>query len=237
MPDPDTYVEIKNLTVKYGNTTAVENFSSHLSSGNALAIAGANGAGKSSLLGAIAGLIPATGEVYLQKKLLPNTILDRLKTGIRLVPEHSKIYPTMTVSENLAVSDRIIGHVSIDDVFHWFPRLFERRKTIAGNLSGGEQQMLAIGMSILGSPKVLLLDEPSLGLSVPVIENLAEKLGELRAALNLCLIVAESDAKWLPAFTDNVIVLDRGQVIASFDEYTTDNIQRIEHFIVGLAAA
>jgi len=223
-----------NISVRYGGKVAVEDFSATVPFGRALAIAGANGAGKTSILGALAGLIPASGKVGLDENTLASSVAVRLQAGIRLVPEHGKIYPTLTVVENLIIGNRLRGDVTVDDVYQWFPQLAERRRTLGGNLSGGEQQMLAIGMAILGTPKVLLLDEPTLGLSVPVIRELVDKLSELRKALNLAVIVSESDVTWLPALTDSVIVLDRGTVITNFDNYSKDTLRRIENHMVGL---
>jgi len=237
MTNANAALTVNNASVRYGSKVAVESFSAVIPFGKALAIAGANGAGKTSLLGSIAGLVPGGGSVELAGRPLAPAINVRLQAGIRLVPEHGKIYPTMTVTENLIVGDRISGDVSIDDVYHWFPRLAERRRTLGGNLSGGEQQMLAIGMAILGTPKVLLLDEPTLGLSVPVIKDLAAKLAELRKALNLAVVVSESDVTWLSSFTDSVIVLDRGAVVAAFDDFSGDTLRRIENHMVGLETA
>lgn len=237
MIDTNASLVVDNISVRYGSKIAVAGFSAVVPFGQALAVAGANGAGKTSLLGAIAGLVPGSGSVGLAGQTLAPSIRARLQAGIRLVPEHGKIYPTLTVTENLIVGNRISGDVTIDDVYHWFPRLAERRRTLGGNLSGGEQQMLAIGMAILGTPKVLLLDEPTLGLSVPVIRDLAGKLAELRKALNLAVFVSESDVTWLSSLTDKVVVLDRGTVVAGFDDYDGDTLRRIENHMVGLETA
>lgn len=234
---PATRLTLSDIQVRYGPKLAVAGVNAEIVSGQALAIAGANGAGKTSLLGAIAGLVASEGQVLLDGQPLAPDIGVRLRAGVRLVPEHGKIYPTLTVAENLTVSSRRRGLVGTDDVHHWFPRLAERRRTLGGNLSGGEQQMLAIGMAILGTPRILLLDEPTLGLSVPVIRDLAEKLAALRRALDLALIVSESDVTWLPALTERAVVLDRGAVAAQFPAYTADTLKRIEGHMVGLAAA
>ncbi len=124
--------------------------------------------------------------------------------------------------------------VTIEDAYQWFPSLKGRRRTLGGNLSGGEQQMLAIGMAILGNPKALLLDEPTLGLSVPVIRDLAEKLNDLRKSLSLAVIVAESDAEWLPLLTQRAIVIDRGRQVAAVGEYSTEALRTMEGYMVGL---
>lgn len=227
-------LQIADLGVRYGRKMALTGFFAHVRAGHALAVAGTNGAGKSSLMGALAGLLPSVGRVEFNGNVLAASVPLRLAAGIRLVPELGKIYPTMTTLENLIVSDRIRGRVGIDDVYSWFPRLAERRRTLGGNLSGGEQQMLAIGMAILGTPRVLLLDEPTLGLSVPVIQDLVTKLGELRRELDLTVLVAESDATWLSSLTDSVVVIDRGHVVAAFDSYSTDTLRHVQSYMSGL---
>ena len=238
MSEAGRSLEVTALSVRYGVKIAVEQVNFTVATGGALAIAGSNGAGKSSLLGALAGLVPVShGRVSVGHEDLPAVVRARVRAGVRLVPEQGKIYPLMSVAENLAVANRIPGDVGIDDTFAWFPRLKERRMTLAGNLSGGEQQMLGIAMAVLGSPRVLLLDEPTLGLSVPVIHDLAEKLRALRSSLALTLLVAESDAKWLPLFTDGVAVLDRGAIVAQYDAYTPEALRAVEHHMVGLETA
>lgn len=229
------YFEAHSIAVSYGNTVAVDQVSLSVVRGGALAIAGSNGAGKSSLLTALAGLISHAGGVTnLGGVPLARGIASRVQAGLRLVPEHGKVYPLMSVQENLLVSNRYPGSVRLDDAFAWFPRLAQRRSTLAGNLSGGEQQMLAIAMAVLGTPRVLLLDEPTLGLSVPVIHELAERLGVLRQSLQLTIIMAESDAKWLPLFTDQVVVLDRGALVARFPNYDGNTLRAVENYMVGL---
>ncbi|MFK3664141.1 ATP-binding cassette domain-containing protein [Ochrobactrum teleogrylli] len=225
----------EGISVRYGAKNAISSIGSAVAFGQALAVAGANGAGKSSLLNTLAGSIAAyEGVVRLQGKPVVNEVRARLRAGIRLVPEQNKIFTVMTVEENLGVAARRKGSVTIEDAYGWFPRLKERRKTLGGNLSGGEQQMLAIGMAILGDPKVLLLDEPTLGLSVPVIEDLARKLDELRSALNLAVVVSESDAKWLPLLTEKALVIDRGRQVIAIPEYSTDTLRLMENYMVGM---
>lgn len=234
MANSGTTFTISDINVHYAGKQVLTNISASIFPGQSLAIAGANGAGKTSLMGALAGLIPCTGSVSINHIPLAPNIQARLQAGIRLVPEHRKIYPTLSVTENLIVGERSRGEVGIDDVYQWFPRLAERRRTLGGNLSGGEQQMLAIGMAILGSPKILLLDEPTLGLSVPVIHDLSERLSSLRKALNLTVIVSESDATWLRIFSESALVLDRGMQVGRIDDYSIEKIKQIESLMVGL---
>ena len=120
-------------------------------------------------------------------------------------------------------------------IFEWFPRLGERRSTLAGNLSGGEQQMLGIAICLLASPDLLLLDEPTLGLAAPIIENLCESLARLRRDLGLTMIVAELDTRWLPRLVERAIVIDRGRLIGTFDRVAESNLGAIHDLLLGVA--
>jgi branched-chain amino acid transport system ATP-binding protein len=160
-----------------------------------------------------------------------------ISAGIRLVPERDKVFSLLTVTENLQIGARRRDRkdVAAADVFGWFPRLVERRSTLAGNLSGGEQQMLGIAMSLLASPGLLLLDEPTLGLAAPVIENLCDSLATLRRDLGLTMIVAESDSQWLPRFVERAIVIDRGRLIGTFDRVDETNLDAVHDLLLGVA--
>jgi branched-chain amino acid transport system ATP-binding protein len=243
MSDTDpAWLAVCNLSVSYGSHRAVEHVSFDLASGCSLALAGSNGAGKTSVLNALAGLrIPGQqldGVMTFNDAALNwGDVSQHLAAGIRLVPEREKVFGLLSVTENLRIgaqrarSDRI----RLDDVLGWFPRLGERSKTLAGNLSGGEQQMLGIGLSLLASPELLLLDEPTLGLAVPVIEDLYQRLAQLRRETGLTMIVAESDSQWLSSLADRAIVIDRGRQLRSFDVLAERDIAAIHDLMLGLA--
>jgi branched-chain amino acid transport system ATP-binding protein len=239
--DP-AWLAVRDLSVSYGIHRAVEDVSFDLTRGRSLALAGSNGAGKTSVLNALAGLrIPGQhlgGTLTFDGATLKwGDVSHHLAAGIRLVPEREKVFSLLSVNENLRIgaqrarSDRI----RLDDVLGWFPRLGERSKTLAGNLSGGEQQMLGIGLSLLASPDLLLLDEPTLGLAVPVIEDLYQRLARLRRETGLTMIVAESDSQWLISLADAAIVIDRGRQLRSFDALAEHDIAAIHDLMLGLA--
>lgn len=210
---------VTDLKVRYGQIEAVRGISFEVSQGSSVALVGHNGAGKTSTLLAIGGCLPghacsgrlnrSDGSSQEQSCMLGKT---RLR-GVTLVPERDKVFQLLTVHENLLAADHeSASTVRVADVYGFFPRLADRRKTLAGNLSGGEQQMLAIGSALLGSPQLVLVDEPTLGLSVPVIESIRDKLFELRKELGLTLVVALAETTWVDAFADSALVLDRGEL-------------------------
>ncbi|SDC89760.1 ATP-binding cassette domain-containing protein [Paraburkholderia lycopersici] len=235
-------LEVQALSIAYGSDRAVRDVSFALPRGRSLALAGSNGAGKTSVLGALAGLRvrrqTLDGRLAFDGATLePGDVAGRVAAGIRLVPDRDKVFGLLTVAENLAIGAARSrnGAIGMDDVIGWFPRLGERSRSLAGNLSGGEQQMLGIGMALLGSPQLLLLDEPTLGLAVPVIEDLCERLARLREETGLTMIVAESDSQWLTELADSALVLDRGRLLRRFDPLAQDNLPAIHDLMVGLA--
>lgn len=236
-------LRLDKLSIAYGRNPAVQQLSFSLERGQSLAIAGSNGAGKTSILNAIAGL--AVPGQSLQGTLSFETQRTTLETGqrgpregISLVPERGKVFGLLTVDENLKVGARGSrrGGLSAADIFTWFPRLGERRTTLAGNLSGGEQQMLGIALSLMSSPTLLLLDEPTLGLAVPVIDDLCQRLDTLRRELGLTVIVAESDSQWLPRLATRALVIDRGALVREFGTLQADDLERIHDLMLGIGA-
>jgi branched-chain amino acid transport system ATP-binding protein len=235
----ESWLSLRAVSVLYDGKRAVERLSLDLTQGDSVALAGSNGAGKTSLLTALAGLLrsgqriegtAAIGGMALRW----SDVAGHIAAGIRLVPERDKVFSLLTVAENLQIGGRRRGRKHVPDVFNWFPRLAERRGTLAGNLSGGEQQMLGIAMSLLASPRLLLLDEPTLGLAAPVIENLCNSLAALRRDLGLTLLVAESDSQWLPHLVERAVVIDRGRLIATFDRVDDTSIETIHDVLLGI---
>ncbi|WP_144109562.1 ATP-binding cassette domain-containing protein [Paraburkholderia sp. BCC1886] len=234
-------LEVRALSIAYGADRAVNDVGFALQRGQCLALAGSNGAGKTSVLGALAGLSVRgqrlAGEIALDGATLRfGDMVARIAGGVRLVPDREKVFGLLTVAENLKLggSRARNGDIGLDDVLGWFPRLGERRASLAGNLSGGEQQMLGIGMALLASPQLLLLDEPTLGLAVPVIEDLCERLARLRHETGLTMIVAESDSQWLAALANSGAVLDRGRLLRRFDHLTPADLGAIHDLMLGL---
>ncbi len=225
-----TLLAIQDLRVSFGAIHAVRGISLVIETGSATAIVGTNGAGKSSTLLALAGALPSSARWSGAIEVFANA-------KISMVPERDKIFSLLTVTENLIAADRERSHgrVGIDDVYGWFPRLAERRASLGGNLSGGEQQMLAIGMALLGSPALLLLDEPTLGLAVPIIEQLCETLARLRKELNLTVLCAEAEVHWLDKFAESAVVLARGNIVESLSGDLAAHKERVRNLALGLA--
>ncbi|CCB66587.1 ATP-binding cassette domain-containing protein [Hyphomicrobium sp. MC1] len=232
-------LSLKGMSVAYDGKYALNNMSFNVRRGESVALVGSNGAGKTSLLSAIAGILQKgqiiDGQVFFNGENLPwGAIKTRRRVGIGLVPEKDKVFHLLTVDENLEIGRRAQHGRKKADAFDWFPRLAERRKTQAGNLSGGEQQMLALAMALLASPKLLLLDEPSLGLATPVVEMLCQSLRRLRNELSLTILVAESDTQWIPHLSDRAIVIDRGWPIATFDHIDDSSLETMHGMLLGL---
>jgi len=198
------FLEVKNLTVYYGTVQALNNISLEVNEGEIVAMIGPNGAGKSTALKAICGLLKETGgeiksgDVFFMGKSIRNIpTYDLVKKGISLVPEGRRVFPTMTVFENLEMggylrNDKKSKIEALEKIFNLFPVLKERQKQKAGTLSSGEQQMLAIGRALMLEPKLLLLDEPSLGLSPNYVEDVFEKIKEINKNGTTVLLVEQN---------------------------------------------
>ena len=208
---------IENLEYSYGKIKALNGISATVNTGEIVSIVGANGAGKSTLMRCIAGLLkPKSGEILYDGKPLPHTPHEVVARGISLVPEGRWIFPNLSVEENLLmggylVKDRSVG---IARSFAMFPRLEERRHQRAGTLSGGEQQMLAIARGLMSDPKLLLLDEPSLGLApslVKVIFQLIRQIG----STGVTVLLIEQNANMALKTANRGYVLETGNVILS----------------------
>ncbi len=214
---PAALLAVQNLQVHYGNIHAVQGLDLEVNDGELVCLIGANGAGKSSTLNALAGLVPATGSVIYQgveiKQLASH---QRVGQGLALVPEGRGVFPKMTVLENLQMGAyrHQIQPGELEAVFARFPRLAERRDQLAGTLSGGEQQMLAIGRALLSRPKLLLLDEPSMGLAPLMIELIFQTLAELKKS-GLSILLVEQNARGALQLADRAYVLEHGEMTLS----------------------
>ena len=210
-------LEINHLNVNYGHVTALKDVSIHVDDGEIITIIGANGAGKSTMLKTIAGLLtPASGKILFNGTELSNSAHKVAGEGINLVPEGRHVFPSLTVRENLILGgylrprQEIVG--AIDDVYTLFPRLREREKQRAGTLSGGEQQMLAIGRGVMSNPKVMLFDEPSLGLAPLVVQEIFEYFPLLNRERGITMIVVEQNAKMAFKVAHRAYVMENGIV-------------------------
>ena len=212
-------LEVKNLTVRYGAFLALSDVSLKVENGQIVSIVGANGAGKTTLINTISGLIaPESGEVYLDgQKLTGMKGHEIARLGVVQVPERRKLFPEMTVYENLLVAS--IYHrakkerpKTLEKVFALFPVLKERRNQFAMTLSGGEQQMLAIGRGIMALPKILMLDEPSLGLAPILVQQIFQVIQELRKR-GFTILLVEQNVRHSLRIADYAYVLETGEVV------------------------
>jgi len=213
-------LEVRGLEVRYGGIRAVKGIDLAVEEGELVCLIGANGAGKSSTLRAISGLLPtAPGAVrYAGRDLAGARAFERVRAGLVMVPEGRGVFPQLTVDENLTMGAyaRSDGDIEADRerIFGLFPRLRERRGQTGGTLSGGEQQMLAIGRALMSRPKLLLLDEPSMGLAPIVVQLIFEVIHEINALGVTCLLV-EQNARAALALARRAYVMESGAITLS----------------------
>ena len=213
-------LKIEDLRVNYSGIQALRGVSLEVGAGETVALIGANGAGKSSLLNALSGLVAIdTGKISLSGHDLTGAAPWKVTAaGMLQVPEGRQVFPEMTVQENLLVGQNALAGRSPDfgqqQVFDLFPILKERQNQHAGSLSGGQQQMLVIGRALMGGPKVLLLDEPSLGLAPVIISQVFDALAALKQQ-GLTILLVEQNAHLALASSDRAYVLDQGNIVRS----------------------
>lgn len=234
--EEELLLEVKDLTVRYGAVMALKNISFKVNEGEIVAMIGPNGAGKSTALNAVSGVLEAkdgsidTGEILFESKSIKGLRTDELVArGISLVPEGRRIFSTMTVLENLQMgaykrNDKVVISRDIDMVFALFPQLKERIKQRAGTLSTGEQQMLAMGRALMLKPKLLLADEPSLGLSPNFVELIFDKLVEINKSGTSILIVEQNASEALE-ISHRAYVFSIGEIVL---KDTSKNLLRDE---------
>jgi branched-chain amino acid transport system ATP-binding protein len=234
-------LEINNLSVSYGRTTALSNVSLRVGDGEIVAVLGSNGAGKSTLLRAVLGAVrPQSGSIrFAGRDITDRPPHARVGQGIVLVPEARRILITLTVEENLWVGahlgrDHAAIRREIEAIYERFPNLGARRSMAASCLSGGEQQMLAIGRALLTKPKLMMLDEPSLGLSPLVVSKLFDLIRELNGGGLSILLVEQNTGKALAA-ADNATVLELGRVVMQGKPQILASDPRLQEAYLGLA--
>ena len=213
-------LELRDVSASYGQIVAVRDLSVSLDTGQCLALLGRNGAGKSTLLKLIAGVIsPGSGSVHWNGVDVSTEPPERrLHAGIVLVPEGRGIFPALSVEENLRMGaywerpSASVYRTRYDQVLTYFPKLKVLRKQAAGSLSGGEQQMVAVARALMSDPKLLLLDEPSLGLAPMVVESLYEVFGEL-VKTSMTIVVVEQFVEFALKLADEVVALNKGEIV------------------------
>jgi branched-chain amino acid transport system ATP-binding protein len=212
-------LEVKDLSVSYGKVEAVHSVSLSVTEGGIVSVIGPNGAGKTTLLAAIMGTLAAKGEIrYRGESVGSLSVEQRVGSGLVLVPEKRDLFASMTVADNLELGafararrgDRDIAR-TLDDVYARFPRLQERRAQLAGTLSGGERQMLALGRALMSKPKLLMLDEPSLGLAPLVVREIFNIVSALKAT-GVSILLVEQNARAALQVSDYGYVLETGEL-------------------------
>ncbi len=211
-------LEIDALDVRYGHIQALKGVSLQVAQGEIVTLLGANGAGKTTLMRSISGLLrPHAGEIRLRGKSIQRTGADAIvRAGVSQAPEGRRVFPTLSVAENLTLGGytRAAGEAreTLQQVYALFPRLKERAAQLAGTLSGGEQQMLAIGRALMARPQLLLLDEPSLGLAPIIVRDIFRTLRRIRAQ-GVTVLLVEQNARMALKLADRGYVLETGRVV------------------------
>lgn len=218
----DKLLSVNDINVYYGAIHAIKGISFEVNEGEIVTLIGANGAGKSTSLNTVSGLLrPKTGKIVFDGRDISRIPAHKLvKMGLSQVPEGRRVFLQMTVQENLEMGAFTAPNgsisASLDKVYELFPRLKERYRQIAGTLSGGEQQMLAMGRALMSSPKLMMLDEPSMGLAPILVEQIFEIIGNLHKAGTTILLV-EQNAQMALSIADRAYVLETGKISLSGD--------------------
>ena len=231
-------LKVEDLHVYYGSIHAIKGVSFEVNEGEIVTLIGANGAGKSTTLNTVAGLMkPRSGSVSFDGKVVSGMPASKiLPQGLALCPEGRRVFQQMTVRENLEMGGytRPAGEIgaSLDDVFTRFPRLKERHKQIAGTLSGGEQQMLAMGRALMSKPKLLMLDEPSMGLAPILVEQIFDIVQELNHVGTTILLV-EQNAQMALSIANRAYVLETGKIVKEGDAHLLMNDDDVRKAYLG----
>ena len=232
-------LKIKNLNVSYGSIKAIRNINININSGETVCLIGSNGAGKSSLLNAIGMLISYEGTiVFKEKEIKQYTSTQLVKSGLVMVPEGRRIFSKLTVIENLemggfVLKDKRKRMAMIEKYLNMFPILSERKNQLAGNLSGGEQQMLAMARALMSSPSLLLLDEPTMGLSPVMVLKLFEIIKKISEGGTTILLV-EQNAKIAIKLCDRGYVMNNGEITLSGSSHELENNKQIKEAYLGV---
>jgi branched-chain amino acid transport system ATP-binding protein len=230
-------LSVRGLSVAYGKVQAVRSIDLHVDEGEAVAVLGANGAGKSSIVRALTGLTRVgSGQIMFRGQDVTRLSSDRrAAAGMALVPEGRRVFSDMTVTENLLMGGYLAGGEvpqRIEAMFELFPRLRERRQQLAATLSGGEQQMLAIARALMRGPSLLILDEPSLGLSPLLVQTIYRALKDLRER-KMTILLAEQSASVALSLAGRAYLLETGQVMLEGPARTLRNDPRVRDAYLG----
>jgi branched-chain amino acid transport system ATP-binding protein len=206
---------LSNVTAKYGSLTALSDISIEIPEGAKVGVFGHNGAGKTTLLRCIVGaVVPAGGTIIWNGEPVPRgNVPEAVKKGIGFVPQGHNVFPTLSVEQNLRIAGLLFDSGFVDEVYRLFPVLKGRRSQRAGSMSGGEQQMLALGMALMTHPKWLLLDEPATGLAPVIVRNVMERLASVNERFNTGLIVVEQNVPATLKLVDTAVIIKSGAIV------------------------
>lgn len=231
-------LKVEGLNVYYGSIHAIKGVSFEVNQGEIVTMIGANGAGKSTTMNTVAGLLkPKSGSITFEGHDITSTPASKVVSlGLALCPEGRRVFQQMSVRENLEMGGytRPAGELaaSLDQVFEQFPRLKERQRQIAGTLSGGEQQMLAVGRALMGKPKMILMDEPSMGLSPLLVKEIFAIIREVNKQ-GITILLVEQNAKMALAISDRAYVLETGTITIEGDAKELLNDARVKKAYLG----
>jgi urea transport system ATP-binding protein len=220
--------DVKNLNVAYGQSEVLHGIDLSVKPGEIVAVVGRNGMGKSTLMKSLIGVIPSkSGEVMVDGTdvaSLPSHA--RVKRGLAYVPQGRQIFGAMTVRENIETGLIVTGKTEVpDEIYSLFPILWEFNKRRGGNLSGGQQQQLAIARALASDPKILLLDEPTEGIQPSIIKDIAKVLKEIRDLRNLCIVVCEQVLSFVLDAADRILVMENGRIVHSDTRKNVDEAE------------
>ncbi len=236
-------LEVKNLSVAYGKVEAVSNLSFSVGEGKIVTVIGPNGAGKTTTLSAVMGLLPSKGQVQFDGSVEQVPEVERMVVrGMNLVPEKRELFGSMTIEDNLLLGafqrhrQGKRDHLdTMEEVYSLFPRLKERRHQQAGTMSGGERQMLAVGRALMAKPKLLMLDEPSLGLAPLIVREIFRIIAELRRR-GVSILLVEQNARAALQVADYAYVLENGSIKMEGEAEMLKNDPRVIESYLGLAS-
>ena len=212
-------LELVDISVRYGQVRALTEVSLGVRKGEVVAVMGPNGAGKSTVLKAVMGLAPVVGgDVYWRQQRLVAPTHEIVRQGIAFVPQGRRVFTHLSIEENLEMGCLYLNDAAekkrrLDAVLDLFPMLYEKRRDLASQMSGGQQQMLALGRGLMAGPEVLLLDEPTLGLAPIVVKEVFQKVAEISEKLNTTIMVVEHNIKGVLDIVDRAYVLDMGRLV------------------------
>ena len=230
-------LEVKALVVHYGGIRAVKGFDLEVEQGELVCLIGANGAGKTTTLKAICRLLPSSGKIaYAGSDITRAKVHELPRQGLVMVPEGRGIFPQLTVEENLAMGAYVRGRADAERQYATFPRLKERRTQVAGTLSGGEQQMLAIARALMTEPKLLLLDEPSMGLAPMMVARIFEVVREI-AKRGVTILLVEQNARLALELAHRGYVMESGAIAVSGSAKSLLEDARVKEAYLGEAAS